>query len=111
MQKLLVLLLIWGGSGIVVSGCRHCDDTHREANAFLSDPSNQECTVDDDCVIETHNCSDLDDAYCGQITLSRTAAASAEWQDIRTDLRSCAKDPCDVCLARRIPNCSNGHCL
>ena len=94
------------------SGCRNCDDIYREADDFLSDPANQVCTVDRDCVVELDWCGELESSYCGQIALSRRAAASSEWQEIRKDLRHCGKKKkvCSKCMAKLLERCSNGRC-
>jgi len=111
MRGLRVLLLVCSCFGIAASGCRHCDETYQEADDFLSDPTNLECAVDEDCLVEVYNCAELDVAYCGQVTLSKTAAASSEWRDIRVDLRSCGKgSSCTVCDAALVPTCAAGHC-
>ena len=109
-MKLPWTLLLAGLLALSGLGCGSCKESAEEADAFVRDPDNQKCAVNDDCVVIEANCAPLDTAYCGQVALSRDAAATDEWQSIQDGLDACDAN-CEVCLALLLPQCSSdGFC-
>jgi hypothetical protein len=104
----VAVLLAVVGAGL--TSCKSgCDaDTIERATAFLD--SHQSCETDDDCVIVSDYCGELPRGFCGQLSMSRSGAASAEWKELDAELRDCAADDCAVCLAAAIPTCTAGSC-
>ena len=78
------------------------------AVAFLE--AHQSCQADADCVVISDFCEELPGGSCGQLTMNKQGADSAEWQSLEQELKDCAPDKCTVCLAALIPRCSNGSC-
>lgn len=91
------------------SGCGDCTEASEDADAFVNNPDNQQCETTADCVIENAACSEMTTAFCGQVALSATAAASEEWADLKNGLDACP-DSCSVCAAQRNPSCEDGLC-
>ena len=97
---------------VVLGGAIACSDCSFEAErveAFLAVSANQACEDVDDCVVESLNCVQIDSAYCGQVVLNGTAAASGEWQELKSEAIACSGS-CSVCLAQRIARCEQGLC-
>lgn len=96
----------------VAFGCADCEFEANQIERFLGAPINQVCSSDSDCVVEVvANCLEIDSAFCGQITLNRTAAQSAHWQDLKADAQDCNIGSCAQCGALRIAKCTDGTCF
>ena len=72
--------------------------------------ANQSCESDEDCVTVSDFCEELPGGFCGQLVMSREGSESAEWKILERELDDCAPDSCTVCLAARVPTCTNGSC-
>jgi hypothetical protein len=107
-RALMVAVLTFVGAS--VSGCKSgCDaETIQRASDFMA--SHQSCETDEDCVIVSDYCGELPRGFCGQLSMSRAGAVSAEWKNLDAELRDCAPDDCAVCLAAAIPTCTDGSC-
>ena len=98
-----VLMAAW-----FTAACGDCSSEKEAAEAFIE--SHRECSVDADCVVELVGCAELEGAFCGQITLNRAAAESAEWKDLQRDLADCEDGSCAMCTAGLVPTCVNSKC-
>jgi len=86
-----------------------CDDaTVGRAAAFID--AHQACATDDDCVVISDACGEIPGGNCGQLTMNRNGAESAEWVSLARELDDCASDSCTVCTAALVPTCTNGTC-
>lgn len=94
---------------LLVTACGTCKESAEDADAFVRHAPNQECEVDDDCVVVTSNCSPMETTYCGQVAMSASAASSDEWKAIQEGLDACDQS-CTVCLAALTPSCQDGLC-
>lgn len=108
-MKLSYCSIVIGVLAITLSACGDCQSTAADADAFVRDASNQECSVDADCVVVSTRCSDMETTYCNQVALSRDASESEEWASIANELIACDSG-CTVCLAELTPNCAAGYC-
>jgi hypothetical protein len=96
--------------GLALLGCKDgCDaDVVQRASAFVD--AHQACDSNEDCVIIHDHCGELPGGFCGQLPMNREGATSKEWQKLDAELRDCAPDECDVCLAALVPTCTAGSC-
>ena len=96
-------------ASMAIGGCSDCEPAVAELRAFVLDETHQTCATDDDCVVVQAGCSDLDIAFCGQVSVNRTAASSRElWNLI--DEATC-EEPCSTCAAALVPGCTLGRCF
>lgn len=102
--------LVLGGIALAVVGCDSgCDrEMVDRAVAFLD--AHQSCDSDDDCVVVSDFCAEVPGGYCGQLSMNREGAESAEWQAFERDLSDCAPNSCAVCGAALVPSCTAGSC-
>jgi hypothetical protein len=93
-----------------VQGCNSdCDDEADRAAAFLN--SHQSCQTNDDCVVVGDYCGHIPGGFCGQLSMNRSGAESAEWRAIAQDLADCTgEETCQTCLAALVPTCTAGSC-
>ena len=72
--------------------------------------AHQSCETDEDCVVVSDYCEELPGGWCGQLTMSREGADSAEWGEIDAELSDCGPSECTVCLGALVPTCNKGSC-
>ena len=98
------------GAVAALHGCSSgCDqETVDRAMAFMQ--AHQACETAADCVVSSDYCEELAGGYCGQLTMNKVGAESAEWAEIDAELESCAPSSCTVCTAALVPTCTNGSC-
>lgn len=111
MSRYAVALWVAIGTGAVfLQGCDSgCDpETIDAAGAFLD--AHQSCETDADCVVVRDSCGEVPGGYCGQLTMNRLGAESAQWRAITEELSDCAPESCAECLALLIPRCTNNVC-
>jgi hypothetical protein len=103
-----MLSLLLGTSQV---GCQDdCKDEGDAMQAFLVEPSHLSCASNDDCTVVTSGCAEVPRAFCGQVQLNKTAAASNSWKNLRSAADDCAGDKCAVCDAALLPGCKEGFC-
>lgn len=108
-MRWVVVMAIVGVSAASYGCSTGCDDeTVSRAVAFLE--MNQACAVDADCVVVSDFCEELPSGYCGQLTMNRSGAESAEWKALSDELDECAPSKCTVCDAALVPSCRAGSC-
>jgi hypothetical protein len=106
----VVSLAVTALGALAFQACKSGCDGELVDRAMVFMQSHQSCAVDDDCVVVGDFCETLPGGYCGQLTMNRTGAESAEWRSITDELGSCAPGSCEVCLAALVPACSDGVC-
>jgi hypothetical protein len=110
--KAIGVVLVVGLGGLGVSACggdEGCNpQTVERASAFVD--AHQSCETDADCVVVRDHCGVLPGGFCGQLSLSREGAASAEWRSLDAELQGCSPSSCAVCAAAMIPTCTSGSC-
>jgi hypothetical protein len=109
--KTMGVVLLVGLGGLGVSGCgdEGCDPALvQRASAFID--AHQSCETDDDCVVIGDHCGVLPGGFCGQLSMSRDAEASAEWRSLDAELSDCSPSSCAVCAAALVPTCTSGSC-
>jgi hypothetical protein len=108
--KRATLAVVLGLLGACVSGCKDgCDqETVHSASELLD--AHQSCETNDDCVGVSDYCGQLSGGFCGQLSMNRTGATSAEWQELDAELRDCGPDSCAVCGALAVRGCNAGSC-
>jgi hypothetical protein len=86
-----------------------CADEIAAAGEFLQ--ANQTCASDADCVVVQTGCHTYDElgGGCGQASLSRDAANTAEWRRLNEALLEC-KTEGSQCMAQLVPRCGDGVC-
>lgn len=95
---------------VILSACGDCKGSAEDADAFVRQAKNQECDVDEDCVLVDSHCSPMETADCSrEVSMNADAAASEEWKDIASGLDAC-RSTCSVCPVERIPHCDDGYC-
>ena len=103
--------VLWLGTGAALVGCGDCSDEATAANKFLSEPVNQACQSDDDCVVVTVGCAEVPRSHCGQVQLNHEAAESSKWKALSKDLSDCESGSCAQCGALLIATCAaDGFC-
>jgi hypothetical protein len=103
-----MLSLLLGTSQV---GCGNdCQDERDAMQAFLVEPSHLSCAADDDCTVVTVGCAEVPRAFCGQVILNKTAAASSSWKNLRSAADDCVGVDCEVCTAALAPQCKQGLC-
>jgi hypothetical protein len=109
--KTLGVVFLVGLSGVLVSACgdEGCNpDTVERASAFLD--SHQRCNTDEDCVIVSDYCGEIQGGFCGQLTMNHEGASSREWRALDAELRDCGPGSCVECGAALTPGCRSGSC-
>jgi len=102
--------LIWGLLAIgTLGGCGDCADEVAAANDFLETPEHLACQSDDDCTVVSTGCGEPRRSFCGQATLNRSSAESAEWKRISEGLADC-ESQCSQCDGALLAECSQGFC-
>lgn len=99
--------------GAALVGCQDdCMDEKKAMESFLVEPAHLTCESNEDCTVVTVGCVPVDvpGSLCGQAQLNKSAAASSEWQRLRSDADDCAGKSCAVCDAALLPGCSDGFC-
>ncbi len=71
-------LVAVGVAGLYGCGCDK--ETVDRAVRFIE--THQSCQTDADCVVIRDFCEALPGGYCGQLTMSRAGAESAEWSSL-----------------------------
>lgn len=103
--------LVLGMAGMVGGCSSDCEDEIAAGERFLSAPASLACDSDQDCVVVSTGCHTFEGGICSQSYLSRSAANSAEWSNIKADLDECEED-CAVCdAALGPPSCKEGTCM
>jgi hypothetical protein len=109
MARLVCAVLLAASFTGACSDSSDCSSESEAAEKFIA--SHQECSVDADCAVESVGCAELEGAYCGQVSLSRSAAESSTWKELRRDLADCHEgDSCASCGAGLLPTCVNSRC-
>lgn len=104
--------LLWALSlllGATHVGCKDCQDETDAMHSFLVEPAHLGCESSEDCTVVTVGCH-VRDAFCGQMQLNKTAAASSGWKNVRSAANDCEDESCDVCSAALIAQCKEGFC-
>lgn len=103
-----VCLVFVGASAVA---CGDCDFETEQIRRFVNDPANLQCTTEADCSLRgVPSCMELEEAGCGQVVMSKSAAESARWQEIEADARDCSSESCPNCNALRVATCQQGVC-
>ena len=103
------VLLCWVGA-LGLAACSDCRDNDEAADAFLAAPENRVCETNDDCVVVSTGCAELERSFCGQATLSAEAAESSRWRELKAQVSDCADSECAICGAALVPTCTEGLC-
>lgn len=106
-----IKVVMVAGTAFAVVGCEShgCDqETVDRAVAFLD--AHQSCETDDDCAVVSDFCGEVPGGFCGQLSMSREGAESAEWDALARAVSDCAPSSCEVCAAALVPTCTAGSC-
>ena len=106
-QWLWLLTLVLGATQV---GCKDCQDEKDAMEAFLAEPSHLTCESDADCTVVSVGCTQVRGAFCAQMPLNKSAAASSGWKNVRSAAGDCDGESCVICDAALIPECKQGFC-
>lgn len=106
-----IKLVALAAVALAIAGCDSdsCDEEVVDrAGAFVD--AHQSCQTNDDCTVVSDFCGEVPGGFCGQLSMNREGAESAEWKARERALKACAPSSCTVCDAALLPTCKDNSC-